>query len=222
MLLVHPHPLLALGAIQVEYSSPLSEQPDLAWLSELLKPGAATPLAPVTDRLRSSVRDLLRHGGYKPTGRGKPASEYLVRAADEGSLKPINPAVDVGNVASLHSGFPISVIDLDKTVTLDTAGAELEIKIATAGDQYVFNASGQSIDLEGLLCAFDGQGPCANGVKDSQRTKTSAMTTRLLLLVWGVRADEERLRATVKFATELFERSGARVTPAELLGGANS
>ncbi len=30
------------------------------------------------------MRKLLRHGGYKPTGRGKPASEYLVRAAGEG------------------------------------------------------------------------------------------------------------------------------------------
>ena len=30
------------------------------------------------------MRELLRYGGYKPTGRGKPASEYLVRAAGEG------------------------------------------------------------------------------------------------------------------------------------------
>ena len=41
---------------------------------------ADAPLQRV-EQVRQDVRDLLRHGGYKPTGRGKPASEYLVRAA---------------------------------------------------------------------------------------------------------------------------------------------
>jgi hypothetical protein len=44
--------------------------------------------------VRAAVRDMLRPGGCKPTGRGKPASEYLVRAASEGQLAPINLAVD--------------------------------------------------------------------------------------------------------------------------------
>src|SRR5262245_16648493 len=29
---------------------------------------------------RTAVRDLLRRGGFKPSGRNKPASEYLVQA----------------------------------------------------------------------------------------------------------------------------------------------
>ena len=33
------------------------------------------------------------------------------------------------------------------------------------------HASGQAIDVSGLLCLFDAEGPCANGVKDSQRFK---------------------------------------------------
>ena len=44
---------------------------------------------------------MMRHGGYKPTGRGKPASEYLVKAAGNGKLGAINLAVDSCNVVSL-------------------------------------------------------------------------------------------------------------------------
>ena len=34
--------------------------------------------------LKAGVRALLRFGGYKPSGRGKPASEYIAGAARKG------------------------------------------------------------------------------------------------------------------------------------------
>ena len=138
--------------------------------------------------IRKDVRDVLRHGGYKPTGRGKPASEYLVKAAAKG-LRSINLAVDACNVVSLHSGLPISVVDLDR------AAAPLSVAIADADASYVFNASGQEIRLGGLLCLHDAEGPCANAVKDSQRTKTHDGTTRTLSLVWGAKAHAEADRS---------------------------
>ena len=98
---------------------------------------------------------MLRVGGYKPTGRGKPASEYLVRAATEGVLGSINIAVDICNGVSLHSGFPISIVDLGR------AREPFRIEIASEGAKFVFNASGQEIDLGGLVCLFDAEGPCA-------------------------------------------------------------
>src|SRR5687767_9011765 len=78
------------------------EVPD--WLLALLALGADAPVARA-EALRQSVRDLLRSGGYKPTGRSKPASEYLVRAAEQGALRSINAAVDVCNAVSLASGI---------------------------------------------------------------------------------------------------------------------
>ena len=42
---------------------------------------------------------------------------------------------------------------------------------------------GQEIRIDGLVCLFDAEGPCANAVKDSQRTKTSDATTRTLSAV---------------------------------------
>ena len=111
---------------------------------------------------------------------GKPESER--KAVAEGHLSSINPVVDLCNVVSLHSGLPISVVDLDRT-----RGA-MRVGIAPAGANFVFNASGQVIDVGGLLCLFDEEGPCANAVKDAQRTKTTAETTRALVVVWGTNA----------------------------------
>src|SRR5690606_23606300 len=103
---------------------------------------------PRTEALRAAVRDMLRHGGYKPTGRGKPASEYLAQAAERGALSSINLAVDAGNLISLHSGLPISVVDLDRCAPL--APSEASLRVAIAGDaRYAFNAAGQEIELRG-------------------------------------------------------------------------
>jgi DNA/RNA-binding domain of Phe-tRNA-synthetase-like protein len=148
---------------------------------------------------------MLRHGGHKPAGRGKPASEYLVRAAADGRLGSINMPVDLCNVVSLHSGLPISVVDLD--LAKDPLRAGLPADDAA----YVFNASGQEIKLKGLLCLHDAAGPCANGVKDSQRTKTHPGTTRTLSVVWGARSLEGRTARAVDWYRELLERCGASV-----------
>src|ERR1700751_4974690 len=111
-LTVVAHPLLALRAFVRQVPASLGKLPRDSY-RDLLAPGARAPVRG-SDEVRTVVRDLLRHGGYKPTGRGKPASEYLVRAAAEGKLTPINAAVDVGNAVSLHAGLPISVVDVDR------------------------------------------------------------------------------------------------------------
>jgi DNA/RNA-binding domain of Phe-tRNA-synthetase-like protein len=146
---------------------------------------------------------MLRVAGYKPTGRGKPASEYLALAAREDRLGSINSAVDTCNAVSLHSGLPISVVDLD------LAAPPFRIGIAAAGERYVFNASGQVIDVGGLLCLFDAAGPCANAVRDSRRTKTRVETRRTLSVVWGCAGHEDRLDRATHWFRQLFEDAGA-------------
>jgi DNA/RNA-binding domain of Phe-tRNA-synthetase-like protein len=203
MLIAEPHPLLDLGAFVTRFPAPLAELAAPDWLRALFAPGAAAPLAS-DEAVRGAVRDLLRHGGYKPTGRGKPASEYLLRAAAEGKLAAINVAVDAANAVSLHAGLPISVVDLDR------ARPPLRVAIAGEGASYVFNAAEQVIDVAGLLCLADADGPCANAVKDAQRTKTDGTTRATLSLVWGARALAGRTAATVAWYRELLERAGAR------------
>jgi len=202
MLGVDPHPLLRLTAFETRFPSPLGDSAAPAWLREFLALDAEVPLER-TEEVRRDVRDLLRHGGYRPTGRGKPAAEYLVRAAGEGALGSINAAVDACNAVSLHSGLPISVVDLDRAVP------PLRVGVAAAGERYVFNRSGQEIDLGGLLCLFDAEGPCANAVKDAQRTKTDDATRRTLSVVWGTVAHAPRLEAATRWYRELLERCRA-------------
>nr|WP_217911146.1 phenylalanine--tRNA ligase beta subunit-related protein [Myxococcus sp. AM011] len=201
---VEPHPSLDTLAFTTTFPAPLGSLPSPEWLVALLKSDASAPLSS-DDAVRGAVRDMLRHGGYKPTGRGKPASEYLVRAAGDGSLGTINTAVDLCNAVSLHSGLPVSVVDMDR------ATSPFRVAIAPEGAQYVFNASGQSIDLAGLLCLFDAEGPCANAVKDAQRTKTNADTRRTLTLLWGAKSLGDRTARAFAWYRELLERAGATV-----------
>ncbi len=202
MLTVDPHPLLDLSAFTTEFPRPLGELPAPPQVLGLLKLDAPAPLAS-DDSIREAVRALLRHGGFKPTGRSKPASEYLLKAVRENLLGPINLAVDVCNAVSLHSGLPISVVDLER------AHAPFRVGLAPAGASYVFNASGQSIDLGGLLCLFDSEGPCGNAVKDAQRTKTSGDTRRTLSIVWGTTTLPGRTMRAATWYRELLEQHGA-------------
>lgn len=201
---VESHPLLDAVAFEATFPKPLGELGPVTSLVSMMSPNASAPLSS-DDAVRSAVRDLLRHGGYKPTGRGKPASEYLVRAAGEGALSSINAAVDACNAVSLHSGLPISVVDLDR------AEPPYSVRLGRAGEKYVFNASGQEIDIAGLLCFCDADGPSANAVKDAQRTKTHAGTTRTLTIIWGTRALPGRSQATFDWYRELLAALGAHV-----------
>ena len=202
MLALDPHPLLDAAAFTTTFPKALADLP-------ALPPVTAAPLSS-DDAVRAAVRDLLRQGGYKPTGRGKPSAEYLVRAVGEGALGAINLAVDCCNAVSLASGLPISVVDLA------LARAPFRIGLGSAGARYVFNAGGQEIDIAGLLCLFDADGPCANAVKDAQRTKTTPATTRTLSIVWASAGLEPRLARTLAWYRELLARAGARSEMVEL------
>lgn len=210
-LAVDEHPSLHLAGFVAVYPEPLGRTSVPESLTALLALDAPAPVQR-SEETRAAVRDLLRHGGYKPTGRGKPSSEYLVRAAGDGVLGSINAAVDACNAVSLASGLPISVIDLDR------ARGALRVGIAAAGERYVFNASGQEIDVSGLLCLFDAEGPCANAVKDAQRTKTGGETRRTLSLIWGPADDGERVEATLGWYLELVAGLGAEVHRIPLAG----
>jgi DNA/RNA-binding domain of Phe-tRNA-synthetase-like protein len=207
MISVDPHPLLEARWFVTTFPQPMDALGRVESVMSLLSLSATAPMRS-DDAVRAAVRELLRHGGYKPTGRGKPASEYLVRAVGEGALTSINLAVDACNVASLHSGLPISVVELS------LATPPFRIGLATEGNRYVFNQGGQTIDVAGLLCLFDANGPCANAVKDSQRTKTTPATTRTLSVIWGTTALPGRAQRTMEWYRALLEAAGATTSDA--------
>lgn len=199
---VEPHPLLEARAFTTNWPRPLGEMPPLPRFDARLEGPEAPPFR-TDDTTRAAIRDLLRHGGYRPTGRGKPAAEYLLRTAAEGRFPRINVAVDVLNLASLHSGLPISVIDLDR------ARAPFTIRLGREGERYVFNPAGQEIAVEGLLLLADAEGACANAVKDAQRTKTSDATRRTLSVVWGTKTLTGRAEEVARWYRASLEEAGA-------------
>jgi DNA/RNA-binding domain of Phe-tRNA-synthetase-like protein len=203
---VASHPLLRPAAFTTSFPEPLGEMETPASVMGLLKLDAEVPLQR-DEALRMRVRDMLRHWGHKPAGRGKPAAEYLVRAVDQGDLRSINVAVDICNVISLHSGFSIALVDLD------SAHPPFRVGQGPDNGSYVFNASGQEMSLRGLICLYDAAGPCGNPVKDAQRVKTCAETTRTLTVVWGLAGYEERRDTAVNWYRELLEGTGGTVRP---------
>ena len=206
MFTIETHPLLDARILQTDFPKPLGEMSSEGMElppSHYFDGETAAPVKS-SDEVRLAVRDLLRHGGFKPTGRSKPASEYLIKAAANGKLSPINLAVDICNAVSLHSGLPISVIDPD------LATPPFRLAIVEDGS-YVFNRTGQEIQLDGLLCLFDANGPCGNAVKDSQRTKTSETTTSTLSVIWGTKDLPGHSEATAAWYRTLLESAGAMV-----------
>jgi len=166
---------------------------------------------------KAAVRDMLRHGKYKPAGRSKPSSEYLLAAALSedalsGGYPLVNGPVDANNAVSLEWGYPASVFDLAAT------GPSLLLRRGAAGESYVFNPSGQIIDLEDLVVACrpggsvpSGWEPCGNPVKDAMATKVFEGATDIVAIVYAPASESRSSLAACaeRFAVLLRDGCGA-------------
>ena len=176
----HQHPLLYARTFVSEWPAPLGENYELEHIRSYF--GIKNFDFQPPPNIKTIIRDLLRIGGFSPSGRNKPACEYLTKAIEKGWFttdKGINAAVDCCNAISLHSQLPVSVIDIRKTAP------PYIIKICPEDTNYVFNPSGQTLRADGLLALWDQEEPCGTSVKDSQRSKTDEQTIRTLSVVWG-------------------------------------
>lgn len=168
-----------------------------------------------TAEREGAVRDMLRHGKYKPTGRGKPASEYLQRAATEGKFPFINNLVDINNLISLKSMLPISLIDLGRADS-----SSFTVRRGRAGESYVFNSAGQIIELEDLLLVAHQPGDvaCANPVKDSMATKLGEGAKDVLAVIYAPASLADVAETAAReFAETLKELGRAEATASALV-----
>lgn len=155
------------------------------------------------------IRDLLRAGGFKPAGRNKPASEYLAACARKGDFPLINNIVDINNLVSLRYGLPASVVDIDLALQETDA---LVIRLGEEKESYLFNPSGQEIDVGGLIVlARRGGIALANAVKDSMTSKTHGETGNVLAVIYASRRtiDREELTGACALFAELFTTHAA-------------
>jgi len=205
--------------------SPCPVLPALIWAEDIAPPRSATELPAflvdavaraqavgeswISEETRKRVRGMLRHGKYKPSGRGKPASEFLLRAALSDEFPPVSLPVDVNNAISLASGLPGSIFDAA------LSGPTLRLRRGETGEAYVFNPAGQTIDLEDLLLVCrrceDTWEPCGNPVKDSMATKIRPETRDVVAVLYAP-ADEphdEVAKWAERFASMLAKHCGA-------------
>jgi hypothetical protein len=158
---------------------------------------------------KTAVRDMLRFGAYRPAGRGKPSSEYLLAAALQNAFPLVNPPVDANNAVSLEWGYPASIFDLE------LCGPSLLLRRGLPGESYIFNPSGQSIDLQDLLCVcrFDGKVwlPCGNPVKDAMATKIRVSTRSVSAVVYAPSGESpaDLEAAAARYAALLHSCCGA-------------
>ncbi len=171
------------------------------------------PLTEEEDELRKACRDMLRIGSYKPTGRGKPSSEYLLRSALEEDFPRINTVVDINNYVSLKYLVPISLWDTGKI----EADSWL-FRTGKPDESFVFNPSGQEIALEDLVTGFavlnGKETPILTPIKDCQQTKTDASTREVAAGIYypaGWNGPPELQKVVDEFA-ELLEMVSGRVT----------
>lgn len=158
-------------------------EPFDAWFTSEQQRATEHARAPEWESRRMAVRELLRTGGFKPSGRSKPAQEYLLRCVTEGEGLPrINPAVDCLNVFSLEIGLPISMLSLDRF------SEQLVLRYGNSGESYVFNSANQSLDLSGLIAicgGIDGSVPLGTPVKDSMAGKITRETPDVAVVIYA-------------------------------------
>jgi len=175
-----------LAGIVVAHGVRVREAPPqlAARLDELMARGSGEELP--SPQAKEAIRAMLRRGGFKPSGRNKPASEYLAQAARERRFPRINNLVDINNLLSLESGLPISLLDLE------AVREHAELRYGRQGESYVFNPAGQEIDLEGLVCVCrvedDRSVPVGNPIKDSMAGKLKEATRGVIGVIYASRA----------------------------------
>jgi DNA/RNA-binding domain of Phe-tRNA-synthetase-like protein len=207
------HPTLRLGLVYAGNVSVAASPPALLFALSTLEDALRRAPEAFPEETRSEIRNVLRRGGYKPTGRGKPASEFLLGQALGEGIPRINALVDINNLVSLQSAHPISVFDADRL------GPDTSLRFGRAGEQYVFNASGQSMDIAGLpvVCRGQSSEPVGNAVKDSMLCKVGPDTRRVLFVVYGSRVlPSAQLEACLASLSKLCQE---HLSASDLAGG---
>lgn len=197
---------------------PFEQEPMPEFLRDAIARAAELDEEAWAPGVKAAVRDMLRHGKYKPAGRGKPASEFLLKAAGKGDFPLVCAPVDVNNAISLESGLPGSLFDLA------LCGPRLLLRRGQPGEAYVFNRTGQEIDLTDLLLVcrqVDGAWePCGNPVKDAMVTKIQPDTRDVLAVLYAPAgwAAQEVERWAGRYAQLLEQHCAAKRGGFEVIG----
>ena len=147
----------------------------------------------------AATRRLYRALGKDPS-RYRVASEALCRRIIRGlGLYRLTTLIDVVNLVSIKSGYPISGLDRDRIV-----GDTLTMSVGTAED--IYNGIGRGLlNIEGMPVYRDAAGPIATPTSDEERTKFTEQTTHVQINI-NAFSPEMPLDAAVDWMAELLKK----------------
>jgi DNA/RNA-binding domain of Phe-tRNA-synthetase-like protein len=205
-------PRLRLGIVEIGGGTVAPASSELTAIAAGLAQLMSSDSYEIPEEKRRTVRQLLKLGGFSPSGRNRPAHELLVRDLKErGEFHHINNVVDVNNVVSLESLLPISIFDVAKLAPTVT------IRVGQPDEGYVFNQSGQWLDVKRCICCCNGAPPgepIGTPVKDSMATKIFEGASAYLGVIYGTTAgwsNDELAAITQRFAALLARETGGEV-----------
>ena len=147
----------------------------------------------------AQTRALYRALGKDPN-RYRVASEALCRRVIRGlGLYRIDTLVDLINLVSIKSGYPISGLDADKLV-----GDTLVMGVGEEGELY--NGIGRGLlNISGMPVYRDEKGGVATPTSDEERTKITMDTCTLQMNINGF-GEEMPMEEAVAWSVELLKR----------------
>ena len=145
----------------------------------------------------AATRRLYKALGKDP-GRYRVASEQLCRRVIRGlGLYRLTTLIDVVNLVSMKSGYPISGLDADKIV-----GDNLTMGVGKSGEEYHGIGRGL-LNIEGMPVYRDKIGGVATPTSDEERTKFTPDTTHVQICI-NAFASEMPINETVDWMVELL------------------
>ena len=154
-------------------------------------------MAAIACKVKNSVYKVYKKLGKDPN-RYRPSGEALCRRLLKGQgLYQINTLVDLINLVSLKTGYSIGGFDADKIA------GNLILGVGKADEP--FKAIGRgTMNIKGLPVYRDSIGAIGNPSSDEERTKITAETSNLLMLINGY-SGKEGLNEAVEYSTDLLK-----------------
>ena len=147
----------------------------------------------------AGTRHLYKALGKDPS-RYRVASEALCRRIIRGlGIYRLTTLIDVVNLVSIKSGYPISGLDADRI-----AGNVLTLSVGT--DEDIFEGIGRGLlNIEGMPVYRDDWGPIATPTSDEERTKFTGKTVNVQINI-NAFAPEMPLEQATQWMADLLTK----------------
>lgn len=197
-------PDLQVGVVSARVTN--SDTSDELWAeieAEAMRIGQTYELLAVNKRPAIAATRRLYKALGKDPGRYRVASEQLCRRIIRGlGLYRLTTLIDVVNLVSIASGYPISGLDADSI-----AGPVMEMGVGRAGEEYHGIGRGL-LNIEGMPVYRDALGGIATPTSDEERTKFTLDTSHVQICINGF-GEEMPMPQAVDLMSQLLMRYAA-------------